>query len=166
MPDRSTLKKLNSFDSEQGCFACGEANPAGLGMQFYTDGETVFSWLRVPGRLCGWRRIVHGGIVSTILDEAMSWSAHHLIRKLILTKSIRVDFLHPLFVESEIRTEGRVLRRNSDREALMEAEIFDDGGKACARAEGTFALLTPKIARRLGFIEEPMIRSFERFFAV
>ena len=163
MPDRATLQKIENFDGDRGCFACGMNNPVGLHMEFYTDGHTVFSWLKVPPQLCGWRHIIHGGIISTILDEVMSWTAHHMIKKLILTRSIQVEFLHPLFVEKEIRAEGRVRRLNSDREAVLAAEIINDSGKPCARATGTFALLTPKVARRLGVIEESIIRNFERF---
>ena len=160
---RADLKKLENFDAERGCFACGRDNPTGLHMEFYTDGTTVFSWLTVPPQLCGWRHITHVGIVSTILDEVMSWTAYHMIKKLILTRSIHVEFLQPLPVEKEVRAEGRVRQIKGAREAVLEANIFNGSGKPCARATGSFALLTPKIARRLGVIEEPIIRNFERF---
>jgi uncharacterized protein (TIGR00369 family) len=163
MDHRADLKKLENFDAERGCFACGTDNPAGLHMEFYTDGVTVFSWLKVPPQLCGWRHITHGGIVSTILDEVMSWTAHHMIKKMILTRSIHVDFLKPLPVEQEIRAEGRVRQVNNEREAVLEAKIFNGNGTPCARASGSFALLTPRIARRLGVIEESIISNFERF---
>ncbi len=80
-PNKLTLNKLDNFDRDRGCFACGADNPIGLKMEFYSDGQTVFSWLTVSRRLCGWRNIIHGCIITTIMDEAMSWTAHHLIKK-------------------------------------------------------------------------------------
>ena len=156
------LNKLENFDRDRGCFACGVNNPIGLKMEFYSDGQTVFSWLTVSRRLCGWRNIIHGGIITTIMDEAMSWTAHYLIKRLILTKTIRVQFLHPLYVEKNIRVEGRVALITREREAELTAEIINDRGKKCAQAAGTFALLKPKTARRMGVIDETIIRNFEQ----
>jgi uncharacterized protein (TIGR00369 family) len=161
--DRARLRRIENFDSDRGCFACGPDNPVGLRMSFYTDGTVVVSWLKIPAPLCGWRSVAHGGIVTTVLDEVMSWTAHHLIRRLILTKSIRVDFKRPLYTEREIRAEGIVRQLNNDREGVLCARIVDDRGRICATAEGTFALLTPKVARRLGIIEESIVANFERF---
>lgn len=161
--DRSRLKRIANFDTDRGCFACGPDNPVGLRMAFFTDGSTVYSWLKVPAPLCGWRAVAHGGIVTTVLDEVMSWTAHHLIRKLILTKSIRVDFKRPLFTEREIRAEGMVHRLNSEREGVLRSRIVDEGGRTCAAAEGTFALLTPALARKLGIIDEAIVANFEAF---
>ena len=163
MIHRHRLTQLQNFDVDGTCFACGPDNPVGLHMTFYTDGQTVFSWLTVPRQLCGWRTILHGGIISTILDEVMSWTAHHLIKKLILTRSITVDFIHPLQVEAEIRAEGWIARLNSERQAVLEARLVNGAEKVCAKATGSFALLTPRVARRLGVIDESLIQKFERF---
>lgn len=161
--DQPALKALENFDQERDCFACGANNPIGLKMEFYSDGQTVYSWLRTPKSLCGWRNVIHGGIITTIMDETMSWTAHHLIKKLILTKSIQVQFLHPLYVEEKIQVEGRVNCISREREAELNARIFNKNGQKCAQAVGTFALLKPKTARRLGIIEESIIRNFERY---
>ncbi len=160
--NKLTLNKLDNFDRDRGCFACGTNNPIGLKMEFYSDGQTVFSWLAVSRRLCGWRNIIHGGVITTILDEAMSWTAHHLIKKLILTKTIHVQFLHPLYVERKIRVEGRVTQINRKREAELTALIINDNGKKCALADGKFALLKPQTARRMGIIDETIIHNFEQ----
>jgi len=58
---------------------------------------SVFSWLKVPDHLFGWDNLVHGGILSTILGEIMSWSALYLLKEMILTKSMTVAFVKPVF---------------------------------------------------------------------
>jgi len=67
---------------DHNCFACGPNNPGGLAMKFYSDGETVVSRLRVDEHLCGWDNLLHGGIISTMLDEIMSWTIIHLLQPL------------------------------------------------------------------------------------
>ena len=161
--DKNRLTELENFDADRACFACGPDNPIGLQMKFYGNEKTVFSWLKVPRQLCGWRSLLHGGVISTILDEVMSWTAHHMIRKLILTRSITIDFLHPLYVETEIRAEGWINHLNSEREAILEARLINATEKICAKAKGSFALLTPKVARRIGVLDESIIRRFEQF---
>ena len=165
MPYDKTLRKLTNFDTDKQCFACGPENEAGLRMEFFTDGETVYSWLKVPPHLCGWQQIVHGGIVTAIMDEVMSWTAHHLIRKIILTKSIQVEFHRPLRVDREIRAEGRIYRLTGENEAELEATIVDAADRAYASARATFALLTARVALRLGVIDDRVAKNFEQFIA-
>ena len=162
--DTDRLKKLENFDPSLDCFACGPNNPWGLHMTFRSDGTRVFSRLAVPARYCGWEGVVHGGIVTALLDEIMSWSAHHLIRRLILTRSIRVEFSRPVPAEREISVTGWVAERVKDREAILESEIHDADGTLCARGKGVFALMTPAVARRLKVIEDRVIDAFEAFY--
>jgi uncharacterized protein (TIGR00369 family) len=156
-----TLKPIKSFYEERGCFGCGADNPYGLHMKFLSDGAQVVSRLTVPEHLCGWDNIIHGGIVSTIHDEIMSWTAIQLLRKMILTKSVTIDFLKPLFVGRKLEARGRIHTRVSPREAIMESSIFDDTGACCSRGQGTFALITPEFARKQGLINEKAIKCFE-----
>ncbi|MCP3953527.1 MAG: PaaI family thioesterase [Desulfobacterales bacterium] len=157
------LKPIKSFYEDRGCFGCGADNPNGLHMEFAADGEQVVSRLTVPAHLCGWDNIIHGGIVSTIHDEIMSWTAIQLLRKMILTKSVKVDFLKPLFTGRELEARGRVHTIVSEREAIVESTIFDNAGCCCSKGRGTFALITPEFARKQGLISEKAIRSFENY---
>ncbi len=55
------------------CFACGPNNPIGLKLKFTWDGTTATAEF-IPTELHqGWTNIVHGGILFTLLDEAMSY---------------------------------------------------------------------------------------------
>jgi acyl-coenzyme A thioesterase PaaI-like protein len=67
---RVTIKKLQGHN----CFACGTANPIGLNLQFYRFGDAVYSDITLGKNHEGWENVAHGGIVSTLLDEVMSWS--------------------------------------------------------------------------------------------
>jgi len=75
-----TWKKRGKFETYGNCFVCGEKNPGGLQLSFQIDEEkqtlkTIFVGKPV---FQGYDGIVHGGIVSTLLDEAMAKLAYEL----------------------------------------------------------------------------------------
>src|SRR5210317_2293445 len=88
------------------CFGCSPTNSSGLQMKFYTNDSSVFSGVTVPKHLCGWNNLIHGGILSTILDEIMSWAAIYLLKRITLTKSMAIEFLKPVYNEQTLRAEG------------------------------------------------------------
>lgn len=150
---------LNRTDHK--CFGCGPVNPYGLKMTFFSDSRSVFSWVTVPDHLCGWDNLVHGGVISTMLDEVMSWAAISLLKKIILTKSITVDFLKPVHIGANLKLEGRVIRVEKNREAKMEAFLYNPKEEICAKSTGIFALLTPKLSKKLGIMDETALKDFE-----
>ncbi|MEE8553375.1 MAG: PaaI family thioesterase [Desulfobacterales bacterium] len=154
------LKKIPISD-DSNCFACGSINSCGLQMKFYSDDQSVKSWIKVPNHLCGWDNLIHGGVISTILDETMSWSAIYLLKKIILTKSMTVDFTKPIYVGTELKVEGRVSKRISEREALMEGFIYNDAGMLCAKSRGTYVLFEAKVAKKLNIMSAEALRGFE-----
>jgi uncharacterized protein (TIGR00369 family) len=140
------------------CFACGPANPHGLHMTFLTDGEEVFSRLAVPDHLRGWNNMVHGGVISTILDEVMSWAAIHLIKSIIVTRTMRVDFLKPVFIGQQLKAVARITEILSRKEALLQGDLYNAEKVLCATAQGSFALIKPKVAEKLGIAGAEEIR--------
>jgi uncharacterized protein (TIGR00369 family) len=53
------------------CFVCGLQNPVGLKLAFYenAEAEQVRAEFTVPDEYQGYPGVVHGGIVSAVLDE-------------------------------------------------------------------------------------------------
>jgi uncharacterized protein (TIGR00369 family) len=159
-------KKLRALPNRENhsCFGCSPTNPCGLRMTFFTDGTSVFTELNVPEHTAGWKNLVHGGVISTILDEVMGWSAIFLLKRFVLTKSISVDFLKPAFVGGKVRAEGKILDYRNAREAVMESTLFDGDGNLCFRGTGTFAVFAPEAAMNRGIINEETLQDLERIF--
>lgn len=160
--DRNLRELPNSRNHN--CFGCSPVNPSGLQMRFFTDGSAVFSRVQVPEHLCGWSNIVHGGVLTTILDEVMSWSAITLLKRIALTRGIAVEFIKPVHVSSELKAEGRVRETGDKNDAVTEGILYDASGEPCARASATFKVFSPAVARRLGIADEASIAWFERIF--
>ena len=148
------------------CFGCSPTNPSGLQMVFLADESTVTSNVSVPEHLCGWNNLVHGGVLSTILDEIMSWATIHLLKQIPMTKSMSVDFLKPVYVGDPLTVQGSVLEKIGRREALMEGKILNTDEVVCAKATGTFAIFSPAVARRLKITDNQSLQWFEEVFGL
>jgi uncharacterized protein (TIGR00369 family) len=114
-------------------------------MRFFTDGSAVYSRVKVPEHLCGWSNIVHGGVLTTILDEVMSWSAIILLKRIALTRGIAVEFIKPVQVGGELKAEGRVRETGGQNDAVTEGVLYDASGRMPAQA--LFQVFSGAVAR-------------------
>jgi uncharacterized protein (TIGR00369 family) len=158
---KEDLKPVISRDAH--CFGCSQKNPHGLKMKFYTDETTLYSWLSVPPHLCGWEGIVHGGVLSTMLDEIMGWSAIYTLRQIVMTKSMTIDYLKPVYIEDKLRVEGKVIERVSDREVIIEGKLYKEDNVLCAQTRGTFAVFTANAIKRMKIMPQEVIDSFGEY---
>lgn len=122
---------------QNSCFACGLDNPHGLRLRFETSktGESFAEW--APDVFTeGFRGIVHGGIVSTVLDEAMS-KAVAAAGLPALTAELRVRLRHHVPPKSLVQVRGWI---NSQTKRLVktEAAITDVKGTELAHAWASF----------------------------
>ena len=122
----------------------------GLQMEFAAGADSVISLVTVPDHLCGWSNLVHGGVLSTILDEIMSWAAIHFLRQLVLTKSMNISFSKSLSIGQELKAEGKMIKKISRHQVSMEGIIYNQLGQECVIADAVFATFSPKLAKRLG----------------
>ncbi|MDP2168303.1 MAG: PaaI family thioesterase [Thermodesulfovibrionales bacterium] len=89
------------------CFACGPRNPSGLKLTFLSSaGEVSARFVPIKAHQ-GYKDIVHGGIITAVLDEAM---AKAVIESGIypVTAELTVRFKEPLMVGQEASVTARV----------------------------------------------------------
>ncbi|MGW8193115.1 MAG: PaaI family thioesterase [Desulforhopalus sp.] len=158
--DREALKPIPN-SAEQTCFGCGVKNHQGLQMEFFTDDKRLYSFLDIPVAMAGWDKTVHGGILSTILDEIMGWSVIYLFKKLGLTKSMTVNFIKPVWVNSRITVVGGAAQDPQGRTVAMVGEVYNEEDILCANATSEFAIIEPKLAVRLGVVGSEYMKMFE-----
>lgn len=121
------------------CFGCGRLNRHGLQLRFFAndDGKGVWAPFTPTSAFEGYERVVHGGIVCTILDEVMAWSLYREATWAV-TGQLSTRFRKPVLVGVPVRAIGRILR---DRGRVIEVrgEIRRDAdGQLLAEATGTF----------------------------
>ena len=119
------------------CFGCGQANPSGLHLEFLLAGDgSVVCLAQIPDRFEGPRGYLHGGIIATLLDEAMS-KAVRARGFTAMTRHIEVEYLRPVPSGVPIRIEGRAVQSDG-RKHRTEARILNSDGETLANAKGLF----------------------------
>jgi uncharacterized protein (TIGR00369 family) len=115
------------------CFVCGAHNAHGLHLRFRREGEEVLADFTPQPQHAGFRGLVHGGILATVLDEAMFWAAASTTKRFCLAAELNVRFVSKVIVGQKLTV---VARLRADRGRLWEssAELRDEAGTVCARA--------------------------------
>ena len=162
--EKDYLKLPNSTDHH--CFGCSPVNPSGLRMKFFANQDTVFSNVTIPDHLCGWSNIAHGGVLTTILDEIMSWAALHFLKRITMTKSMNIEFIKPVYIRNPLKAEGRVKEVTGKHDAVMEGILYNDNGEACAKSTANFAIFSPKVAKRFGIADDASLKFFANVFGI
>jgi acyl-coenzyme A thioesterase PaaI-like protein len=129
------------------CFICGPQNPIGLKLKFLWDGERCRTTYRADCSHEGYKGILHGGIVSAILDEVMI-KAVLAQGILCLTAKMEVKFKAPAPVVGQLSFQGRV-QEHKGRIFKTVGSVQDDAGVVYAEAVGTYVAVGPEIAKQL-----------------
>ena len=126
------------------CFACGSNNPAGMRLKFTLDEErqTFVCRFRLSKRYTGPPGHAHGGIIATILDEAMG-KVNKLRHVVAVTKQIYVEYLRLVPLNKPLRVESREVSVHG-RQHINMAKILNDKGDVLARSRGIFIAIDPE----------------------
>lgn len=122
------------------CFGCSPANPIGLKLKFTMEGDVCRSTFTAGPEHQGWGGYVHGGIISSLLDEVMAqWIWYQDIPSMTAEMTVRfsaaVPINVPLVLESR-KTGGR------GKLFIMEGTIALPDGSVPCRATAKFLKLT------------------------
>lgn len=120
----------------------------GLHLKFFlADDGTVVCDAVVPDTYEGPPGYAHGGIIATLLDEAMSKAvrAHGVVA---MTAKLEVEYKRPIPSSAPgeakaVRLEGR-LAKSEGRKHWVEARILDAGGVEVAAGKGLFIAIRPR----------------------
>ncbi len=131
------------------CIICGRDNPAGARAAFRPAPGGAEAEVTPPAHLQGFAGVLHGGIVTGLLDDAM-WYAAHFQGLFTMTAEITVRFRKPVPTGRPLRLAGRLVARKR-RLAEMAAELADaESGEILAEASGKFLEVSEAMRRELG----------------
>jgi uncharacterized protein (TIGR00369 family) len=125
------------------CFACGKNNPDGMRLRFTydEDRDRFVSRFRLGKRYTGPPGHCHGGIIATILDEAMG-KVNKLHNVVAMTVEMKVQYLKPVPLNKPLRVESHEVSVKGRRHTNT-AEILNQKGETLARSEGLFIAIDP-----------------------
>jgi len=122
-----------------GCMGCGPQNPHGLRMLLDVDSQTgqVEADFVADESHFGFVGIVHGGVIATMLDEAMAWAATWAARRFCFGAELNVRYRSPAPVGRRLRIRADVA---ASRPRLIQCtgQVVEESGTLIATAEAKF----------------------------
>jgi acyl-coenzyme A thioesterase PaaI-like protein len=121
------------------CFGCGEKNASGLRMRFDADTPPGQACARafIDERFQGWKGIAHGGILATMLDDAMAYVGISVLECSGVMARLTLRFHKPAPVgEVAVVRAWATWRRG--KLLGVEAQVCGEGGELLTSAQGTF----------------------------
>jgi acyl-coenzyme A thioesterase PaaI-like protein len=131
------------------CFGCGPANPKGLRIRSFAQGEEVVANWQPESHHEAFPGMLNGGIIGSLLDCHCNWTAAwHLMRQgglekppCTVTADYAIKLLRPTPTAGMIQLVARVVESTADR-ATIEGTLTA-AGKPRATCRGTFVAVTP-----------------------
>lgn len=138
-----SIPKSIAVQVQNHCFGCGPANRSGLHLRFLAgaDAKSVECHFRMPRRFEGPPGHVHGGVIATILDEAMG-KVNWRKQVVALTRQMSIEYLRPVPLATSLCAVGWMVSEDG-RKHRNTAEIRTLDGTVLARSEGLFIAIDP-----------------------
>ena len=119
------------------CFACGQENPFGLQVNpdITPDGTRVKIECTPPGHFQGWANVIHGGILSTLLDEAITYVGIASFDGPAVTAQLEVRFKKPAMAGDKLIVIANRVKMGK-RLIEVEAHIDSESGERVVEGSG------------------------------
>ncbi len=145
----TALSLQETYAPHNGCFGCGPANPYGLRVRSFPEGEEVVcTWQPAPHHEA-FPGVLNGGIIGAVLDCHCNWTAAWFLMKrsgadtppCTVTAEYSVTLRRPTPSKDPIILRARVVESQDDR-ATVEGTLTA-GGKICDTFRGLFVAVKP-----------------------
>lgn len=154
----------------QGCLVCGRSNPHGLKLDLQVDESTgiVHTTFSPNEHHIGFEGVVHGGLIATVVDEAMVWAATWAGRRFCLCGEMTIRFREPARVRETLRVEASVDVKRS-KLITTSSRVVNAAGKLVAQASGKYVPISAEEHVRVTttFVYDPeTVQSSDRLQSV
>jgi len=143
------------------CFGCGSLNPQGLHLDFKMEEGEVKAVFTPQAEHQGFPGYMHGGLVMTMMDEAMGWVTIGQ-RVWAVTAKVNVRFREPVPLSQPVIVSAAI-EKNRRRWLTVRAEVRSREGEILAEAEGIFMRVSGERQRQLDDIYLPVYNRDGRF---
>lgn len=146
-------KILNPWTNREGydCFGCCPDNPLGVHMEFYEDGDDVVSFWHPQTHYQGWINTMHGGILSTLIDETAGWVVFRKLQTSGVTTHLEINYKKPaMTTDTSLTIRGHIVsqRRNL---VTINVTVKNSAGEVCTEGTATYFTFYQEKARQMGF---------------
>ena len=107
----------------------------GFELMLFDGGCSELAYAPKPEHLNSFA-VTHGGALMTLLDVTMAVAARSMQKDMgVVTIEMKTSFMQP--ARGKLVGKGRLMHRTATM-AFTEGTVFDEEGRACAHATGTF----------------------------
>jgi acyl-coenzyme A thioesterase PaaI-like protein len=143
------------------CFGCGSLNPQGLHLDFKMEEGEVKAVFTPQQEHQGFPGYMHGGLVTTLMDEAMGWCT--VFQQIwAVTARMNVRFREPVPLFQPATVSARI-DKDRRRWVTVKAEVRSQEGEILAEAEGIFMRVSGERQRQLDEIYLPVYNRDGKF---
>jgi uncharacterized protein (TIGR00369 family) len=141
------------------CFGCSRKNPQGLKLHFWLTEKGCYTRCVIPDHLCGIDGVVHGGIITLVLEEVAQWAIISHLGKFGMTREITVRYLKPITTNTEILVEAEIIEQN-EKNILFHGAVRDSGDVLLTESESNWILANPSTIAKATAVDESMLLEF------
>ncbi|MCR9246630.1 MAG: PaaI family thioesterase [bacterium] len=132
------------YAPKNACFGCGQANPDGLRIESFVEGdEVVCTWTPKPMHEA-FPGVLNGGIIGALLDCHCNWAAAwHLMERAgadappcTVTAEYSIKLRRPTPTDGPVSLRARITESSDDRATVT--GTLEAGGRICATCDGLF----------------------------
>lgn len=144
---------LNPWTQREGydCFGCCPTNPYGVHMTFFEDGDYIVSLWQPRQHYQGWINTMHGGILSTLIDETAGWVVFRKLQTSGMTTHLDVRYRKAVStLEKQLTIRGHISEQKRNI-VFVDVTIENSAGEICVEGQATYFCMRPDKAREMGF---------------
>ena len=133
------------------CFGCAPNNPWGLHMEFYEDGDDIVSTWHPERHYQGWVDTMHGGILSTLIDETCGWVVSRKRQTSGFTVSLNIRYRKAVSTNEPHLTIRARIDKQMRNLLYIKSEIRNSQDEICTEGEAVYFLMSEEKAKEMGF---------------
>jgi len=141
-------KSKNYLPTYKGCIVCGDksVNPHTLNLRFKITEDGVETTFVSEKTQEGFKGIVHGGVIASLLDETIGWSVAVAQKKYFMTMELSVHYRRSLPVGKKVIIKGWPTSRKK-RIADGEGIVTDEDGVVYAKGSARYFIMTDEASK-------------------
>jgi len=128
-------------------------------MEFYEEDEEIISDWQPKPHFAGYGHVLHGGIISTLMDEIASWYVFTKLKTAGVTYKLEVRYLSPVFINKGKITLRASIKESQKRLADIDVKLYDNDGQLCSKGVIGYFIFPEKWAK-----EKLYYPDFDSFF--
>ncbi|MHA2295591.1 MAG: PaaI family thioesterase [Candidatus Hodarchaeales archaeon] len=138
------------------CFGCSQTNENGLHLRIWVSEEGCYTRCVIPGHFSGFKGVIHGGIIATLLDEVAAWTIMTQFFQMGLTLEVRVKYLKPVPTDTEIVVKGAITKRDG-KKVKVHSAIYSLEGNILSECESKWLLPNNATLAKVIGVEETVV---------